>query len=57
MRFDWISEQTDIISLYINWMVFVTQAESVYCVVRTDYVSKIQVNFALKVLDAGVCFL
>jgi len=57
MRFDWISEQTGIISLYINRMVFVTQTESVYCAVRTEYVSQTQLNFDLKVLDAGVYFL
>ena len=32
----WISEQTAIISLYsINWLVFITETESVYCAVRT----------------------
>ena len=36
MCFVWISEQTAIISLYsINWLVFITDAESVYCAVRT----------------------
>ena len=31
-----ISEQTSIISLYsINWMVFITETECVYCAVRT----------------------
>ena len=36
--FVWISEQTAIISLYnINWLVFVTETESVYCAVRTGY--------------------
>ena len=36
MCFVWISEQTVIISLYsINWPVFVTETESVYCAVRT----------------------
>jgi hypothetical protein len=36
MCFMWISEQTAIISLYsINWLVFVTETESVYCAVRT----------------------
>ena len=35
MCFVWISEQTAIISLYnINWLVFVTQTETVYCAVR-----------------------
>ena len=36
MCFVWISEQTAIISLYsINWLVFITQTECVYCAVRT----------------------
>jgi len=34
--FVWISEQTAIISLYkINWLVFITKTECVYCAVRT----------------------
>jgi hypothetical protein len=33
-----ISEQTTIISLYnINWLVFITETECVYCAVRTGY--------------------
>ena len=36
MCFVWISEQRAIISLYsINWLVFITETECVYCVVRT----------------------
>jgi DNA-directed RNA polymerase subunit RPC12/RpoP len=36
--FLWISEQTAIISLYsINWLVFITETECVYCAVRTLY--------------------
>jgi len=36
MCFGWISGQTAIISLYsINFSVFITEAESVYCAVRT----------------------
>jgi len=36
MCFLWISEQTAIISLYnINWLIFITETESVYCAVRT----------------------
>jgi hypothetical protein len=36
MCFVWISEQTAIISLYsINWLVFITETERVYCAVRT----------------------
>ena len=38
--FVWISEQTAIISLYsINWLVFITETESVYCAVRTVYLT------------------
>ena len=38
MCFVWISEQTAIISLYnINWLVCITETESVYCAVRTEY--------------------
>jgi len=38
MCFVWIWEQTAIISVYsINWLVCVTETESVYCVVRTGY--------------------
>jgi predicted GNAT family N-acyltransferase len=33
----WISEKTAIISLYnINWLVFITERECVYCEVRTE---------------------
>ena len=36
MCFVWISEQTAIISLYsIDWLVFITETECVYCAVRT----------------------
>ena len=36
MWFVWIWEQRSIISLYsINWLVFITETECVYCVVRT----------------------
>ena len=38
MCFVWIWEQTAIISLYsINWLVFITETESVYCAVRTGF--------------------
>ena len=44
MCFVWISEQTAIISLYsINWLVFVTETESVYCAVRTGFLNIMQV--------------
>jgi len=36
MCFVWISEQTAIISLHsVNWLVFITETECVYCAVRT----------------------
>jgi len=39
----WISEQTAIISLYsINWLVFITETESVYCAVRAGSLYIIQ---------------
>ena len=42
--FVWIGEQTAIMSLYsTNWMVFLTESESVYCAVRTGSLTVIQV--------------
>ena len=39
MCFVWISEQTAIFFLYIvNWLVFITETERVYCGVRTEFV-------------------
>ena len=43
MCFVWISEQTAIFSLYnINWLVFVTETQCVYCAVSTQWLSTIQ---------------
>ena len=40
MCFVWIREQTAIISPYnINWQVFITETECVYCAVRTESMS------------------
>ena len=37
MRFVWMWEQTAIISLYsIDWLVFITETECVYCAVRSN---------------------
>jgi hypothetical protein len=48
MCFVRISEQTAIISLYsINWPVFITETESVYCVVRAESLNIWQVCFWL----------
>ena len=45
MCFVWISEQTAIISLYnINWLVFITETECVYCAVRTGSLNAVQVS-------------
>jgi hypothetical protein len=48
MCFVWISEQTAIIFLYsINWLVFITETECVYCEVWTGCLYGIQVNLSL----------
>jgi hypothetical protein len=44
MCFVWISQQTAIISLYnINWLVFVTETQCVYCAVPFDIIRLILV--------------
>jgi hypothetical protein len=49
MRFACISEQTAIISLYnINLSVFVTEAASVYCAVRTESLNQKDAVSSLK---------
>ena len=41
MCFVWIWEQTAATSLYsVNWSVFVTETECIYCAVRTEYIHK-----------------
>jgi hypothetical protein len=59
MCFVWIWEQTAIISLYnINWLVFITETDSVYCAVRTKYLGTIYANFSLfQRLKFYVCVL
>ena len=48
MCFVWIAEQTAIISLYnINWLVFVTETECVYCAVRTGSKIFLSLSFPL----------
>ena len=52
--FAWISEQTAIISLYsINWLVFKTEEESVYCAVRNGSLNQTD-SFVLKGLKPEV---
>jgi hypothetical protein len=49
MCFAWISEQTAIVSLYsINLAVFITEAENVYCAVRTGYLNQTAIVSSLK---------
>ena len=49
MCFAWISEQTAIISLYsIKLSVFKTEAESVYCAVRTGSLNQADAFSSLK---------
>jgi len=48
MCFVWISEQTAVISLYnINWLVFITGTECVYCAVRAGYLYIIEVSLGV----------
>ena len=57
MCFVWISEQTAIISLYnINWLVFITETQCVYCAVRTGYLNIINVNLVFTWLGTSLCW-
>ena len=50
--FVWIWEQTAFISLYsINWLVFITEAECVYCAVRTGSLTQTDTFWYLKGLN------
>jgi hypothetical protein len=58
-----VSEQTATFALYIiDWLVFITMVESVYCAVQTDslykadYVSSLKVQCSIMPLDVG-CYL
>jgi hypothetical protein len=57
MCFVCISEQTGTISLYsINLSVFITEAERVYCAVRTGYLNHIDTVSSLKNLEGfAIC--
>jgi hypothetical protein len=45
MCFVWIWEQTAIISLYdINWLVFITETQCVYCAVRAECFTTVYLN-------------
>jgi hypothetical protein len=46
--FVWISEQTSIFSVQsINWLVFMTDTECVYCAVRVEFLCTVQVNVTI----------
>jgi len=50
MCFVWIWEQTTIISLYsINWLLYITETECVYCAVRTGSLHIIRVSVRVHV--------
>ena len=55
MCFVWIWEQTAIISLYsIDWLVFVTETECVYCAVRAECLYATQNNFILPSVNVAL---
>ena len=52
MCFVWIWEQTAIISLHsIDWLVFITETECVYCAVRTGSLYIIQVTCFVRISE------
>ena len=54
MCFVWIWEQTAIISLYsIDWLVFVTETECVYCAVRTGSLNTIR--YKCNAIPVTIC--
>ena len=53
MCFVWIWEQTAIISLYnINWLVFITETQCVYCAVRAGSLQIIHVELSFQIASA-----
>ena len=59
MCFVWIWEQTAIISLYsIDWLVFITETECVYCAVRfeTLYVTHVFISVQRVKTNTAYCF-
>jgi hypothetical protein len=49
------SQKRKIISLHsINWPVFITETECVYCAVRTEYLNTIQINFILQDFEGNI---
>ena len=58
--FVWIWEQTAIIFLYnINWLVFITDKECVYCAVRTGFLCTASLTFSSSTFcphSVFICF-
>ena len=53
MCFVWIWEQTAIISLHnLNWLVFITETECVYCAVRAGPLYIIDVNSSVQAVPS-----
>ena len=56
MCFEWISEKTAIISLYTIYLsVFITEAESVYCAVRTGSLNHTGTVSSFRVTYIKIC--
>jgi len=56
--FVWIWEQTAIISLYsINWLVFITEMECVYCAVRTGSLYTTSLTFSISTFCSHSVFM
>jgi hypothetical protein len=54
--FVWITEQTAIISLYsINWLVFITETEYVYCAVRIESLNTKEARVRFQVSPCEIC--
>ena len=46
----WITEQTAIISLYsINWLIFITETECIYCAVRIESLNTTEARVRFQV--------
>jgi len=57
MWFVWIWEQTAIIPLYsINWLVFITETECVYCAVRTGSLYTASLTFSNSTFCPHIVF-
>jgi len=52
----WITEQTAIISLYsINWLIFITETECIYCAVRIESLNTTEARVRFQVNSWEIC--